>query len=192
MLLMLANQSYCNSAPHASKPILLQLSSSVLMLANQYYYNSAPHASKPILLQLCSSCWQTNSESICFFSAVASVQCSLHTQETISRFFQTTLVKWGSFQASLVQVDSWVFVLSLTATNGCQMWMQPERYYHEYLGQRPHCFQANGAFIHAVPRALTSRRWEQRPDPEGKMPLGVGERCKKSTDLAEPQKGCRR
>ena len=31
-------------------------------------------------------------------------------EKTISRLFQTTLVKWGSFQASLVSVDSWVFV----------------------------------------------------------------------------------
>ena len=64
------HKQYCNSAPHASKQIVLQLCSScwqtniiatlLLMLANKQYCNSAPHAGKPILLQLCSSCQHTN------------------------------------------------------------------------------------------------------------------------------------
>ena len=45
----------------------------------------------------------------------------------------------------------------------------------KYPGQRPHCFQANGAFVHALPCALTSGRQEQQPDPGGRCGVGWGE-----------------
>ena len=55
-------------------------------------------------------------------SLFCSSKCSSRKKETfVLRIFRTTLVNGGSFQASLVQVDSWMFMLGLTGTDGHQI-----------------------------------------------------------------------
>ena len=79
-----------------------------------------------------------------------------------------------------------VFV-SLTATNGRQMCSRyPERYHHKISGLEATLFPGKwGIHTHStacsdVTKVGTLAR------PRGKMPHGVGRRCKKSLDLAEP------
>ena len=60
----------------------------------------------------------TNNVSICSFYTAASAH---YVKKLVLQIFHTNLVNRGSFQASLVQVDSWVFMLGLTRTIRCQM-----------------------------------------------------------------------
>ena len=100
------------------------------------------------------------------------------TQETNNiQIFHTTLTKWGSAQTSLVRVDFAVYV-SLTYTNGARCGDRREVPTLETravnIGRRGQgCFHEDRAFIQVVPpRAMTSRRREQRPDPGGQGARG--------------------